>query len=382
MSHRAGHEFFDEKRDWSRRKDLILEKYLPEYIPRVIHALKKPVCIVDGCAGPGSFGKDDEPGSPRIICDIIQKARDLPANYGYEITPFLVERDPDLFEALRQRLGDMRGIELRRSDFRDCVTEIEGRVTQNRESLFLYLDPWTVEALEWAALDRLFALIDRRHSVEILMNFNVAIFARIGLGAFGMQPPVNADAEGEGAAITNPSIDALNDVAGGTWWLDILRATSDFDDICRQLTDSYCRRLKDRFNEVCVHEIKDKVKAKTPKYVLVFASRSGEALKLMNNAMAAALSRFAEAARPRDVLFEMLPESVVPDRTKLAGLILEQLTARMRRHELVLRVIRNHIALYTDKDIREEIAALIKKNRITSSTGTRTNDDSILQRCQ
>jgi three-Cys-motif partner protein len=378
VAHSAGREFFKEKKSWSRRKDMILEGYLPEYIPRLIHAVKKPVCIVDGFAGPGSFEVGDEPGSPRIICEIVQKARDNPANFGTTITPYFVERDPELYQILKPRLGSFRGVELRNLDFRLCVRDIVERA--KRESVFVYLDPFTVEALEWSSLDQLFVLLSQNVSLEVLMNFNVATFARIGLGALGMAPAGAVEADDEAGVQSTPSAESLSRVAGGEWWLEILKSPLTFEEQCRRITDAYCEQLRSRFKEVCFHEIKDKVNAKQPKYVLVFATRSPVALGLMNDKMAASLERFADEARPPAMLFETLPESVVPDRSKLGEIILRELGQPMTRRDLVLAVIRKNIARFTQAEIREGIKSLAKARMIKSDTGTRLNDESIVER--
>ena len=57
--------FFENKRPWSRYKDLILDYYLKPYLAKVAR-LGPPIAIVDCFAGAGKFG-GEEPGSPLII---------------------------------------------------------------------------------------------------------------------------------------------------------------------------------------------------------------------------------------------------------------------------------------------------------------------------
>ena len=101
---------------------------------------------------------------------------------------------------------------------------------------------------------------------------------------------------------------------------------------------------------------------------------------LMNDKMAASLERFADEARPPAMLFETLPESVVPDRSKLGEIILQELGQAMTRRDLVLAVIRKNIARFTQAEIREGIKSLAKARMIESDTGTRLNDESIVER--
>ena len=50
-------DFFDEKKEWSKYKDLILDYYLKPYLAKVVR-IGKPVAVIDCFAGPGAFKKD------------------------------------------------------------------------------------------------------------------------------------------------------------------------------------------------------------------------------------------------------------------------------------------------------------------------------------
>ena len=72
--------------------------------------------------------------------------------------------------------------------FSDYIEEIE-RLSKNH-SVFLYIDPWTVEGLEWKHLDRVFQhLTISNMSIEILLNFNAPSFVRRGLAALKLAIP-------------------------------------------------------------------------------------------------------------------------------------------------------------------------------------------------
>ena len=45
---------FKEKRPWSKYKDFILDYYLTPYIAKVKN-LRRPILIIDCCAGPGKI---------------------------------------------------------------------------------------------------------------------------------------------------------------------------------------------------------------------------------------------------------------------------------------------------------------------------------------
>jgi len=66
-------DFFKHKKSWSKYKDFILDYYLTPYIAKV-KMLKRPILIIDCCAGPGKF-EDGEDGSPVISARHIIESR-------------------------------------------------------------------------------------------------------------------------------------------------------------------------------------------------------------------------------------------------------------------------------------------------------------------
>lgn len=381
MSHSAGGEFFKSKKLWSKRKDHILATYLRQYLPKIILNLKRPVCVVDAFAGPGVFA-DGAVGSPRIICDEIAKIRQNPDAFGWTISTLLIERDPLLFESLRKNMHGTPNTRLVCDDFRNQIPEI-ARVARD-ESLFLYLDPFTVEAIEWEPLDTVFSLLADRQSIEVLLNFNVAIFARMGLMALkiitGSSGEVMTDEDFE-TPLTNPTADTLDRVAGGSWWREVLKESPSFAEACRQITDRYAKQLRTRFRRVCWHEVKERAHHQCPKYVLFFGSRSGVALELMNDAMCESREQFANEERPTGHLFEMLPESLAPDISKLPAAITSALSQQMTREQLVREVVESQFGLFKCKTIRNEIGEMVKRRTIVSLTGSgRLNNESLLEK--
>ena len=101
MGHKADKSFFDEKRHWSKRKDKILECYLPPYLSKIA-TQGHPVLIVDAFAGPGRFG-DGEPGSPLIICQSIRKS--LSKGLSVSVSALCIEADKESFSALSALIG-------------------------------------------------------------------------------------------------------------------------------------------------------------------------------------------------------------------------------------------------------------------------------------
>jgi len=371
MGHGADSSFFETKRAWSERKDLILRHYLTPYLPKVA-TQRRPILIVDGFAGPGSFG-DGKPGSPIIICDAI--ASRPPSMAALEVRALFIEKDQALYARLTKAVQDRLFASTLCKPFLEAVDEIH-EAARSR-STFLYIDPFTVKGLQWAALERVFRLVSQGLSVEVLLNLNVDSFCRRGLAALARPTPAASDdlpeSDDEGAS----EVDTLDDIAGGDWWQAILRGSGEYATMCSQVTDQFCRKFRTHFAEVCFHPVKELTRHKVPKYVLVFGSRHSDALRLMNDAMCKSRDVQADREQPTEpTLFETRSETLVPDVQKLPDLVLSHLQGQMTRGTLILKVIRSAFCQYPETEIRQAIKTLIRDGSIVSETrGSKINDE-------
>jgi three-Cys-motif partner protein len=374
MPHKAGSGFFSQKKPWSKRKDLVLNYYLKPYLAKVAR-LRKPILIVDGFAGPGRFD-DGEPGSPLLICERAKEAIDR----GADVRVMCVESDAgELFPRLKANLLSFPFASAVNKQFLTVVPEIEAAAAN--ATVFLYLDPFTVEGIEWAAMDRVFQhLSTSRSSIEILLNLNVASFVRRALAAIQVtiELPIDEGDPGE----SDTSIDKLNSIAGGDWWISVLKSQADYAKSVTIITDKFCEKLALRFREVCQHSVKEKVGHTIPKYVLVFGSRHEHARLLMNEAMVRSRELFAEASAPREsTLFETRPFEVVPDEAKLPEVVLRNCSGKVSREKLVLSVIRSAFCDYSEASIKKCIRDLVRANKLACSNGAdKLNDHSDLWR--
>jgi three-Cys-motif partner protein len=370
MGHKADKSFFDEKRHWSKRKDKILECYLPPYLSKIA-TQGHPVLIVDAFAGPGKFG-DGEPGSPLIICQSVKKA--LSRGLSVPVSAMCIEDDRELFSQLSRLIGKFSFAEARHGKFGDYIQQIQEKAKDH--SVFLYVDPWTVEGLDWYQMDRVFQHLSVSHmSIEILMNFNAVSFVRRGLAALKLaipesNPEIEDTEEVDAAIITPPSIERLNKVVGGDWWQNILQSSSSFPEKVQNVTNGVCQQLSGRFQEVCQHAIKALPHHDVPKYYLIFGSRHPDALILMNEEMVKSLRTLADLARPKDpTLFEMRPIELVPDTEKLPPIILKHASQPAERGTVILNVIRECFGRFSRKEIRGCIEQLLKNDKLRSETG-------------
>ncbi|MEJ2702049.1 MAG: hypothetical protein P8Z79_06360, partial [Sedimentisphaerales bacterium] len=247
---------------------------------------------------------------------------------------------------------------------------------------FLYVDPFTVEGLDWARMGSIFQhLSTSRMSIEILMNFNARSFVRRGLAALRLavpepNPEIEDAEEIDAPLAASPSVEKLNTVVGGAWWQSILESSASFPSKIQDVTNGVCERLGERFKEVCQHAIKALPHHTVPKYYLIFGSRHHDALILMNDEMVKSRETLAELARPKEqTLFEIRPAELVPDIEKLPSIILKYASRPTERRFVILGVIRECFCQYSVKQIRGCIEQMLKSEKLKSETGrTRIND--------
>ena len=296
------------------------------------------------------------------------------------ISVMCIEVEKELFSKLSRLIEQFPFAEAKHGKFDDYIQEIEKKAKDH--SVFLYVDPWTVEGLEWERMDRVFQhLIISNMSIEILLNFNAPSFVRRGLAALKLaipesDPEIEDVEEMDAPFATPPSIECLNLVVGGDWWQPILKSSASFPRKVQNLTNGVCTQLSERFNEVCQHPIKALPHHTVPKYSLIFGSRHPDALILMNDAMAKSRQTLADLAKPKDpTLFEMRPTDLVPDIERLPPIILKHASQPTKRGLVILNVVRECFCQFPVKEIRGCIEQMLKQGKLKSETGrVRIND--------
>ncbi len=377
MGHKADNSFFNQKRPWSKRKDNILQCYLTPYLYKIA-TQRAPILIVDAFAGPGKFG-DGEDGSPLIICKCVDQVRSK--GFPVPVSVMCIEPDPELFSTLNNSIKSFPFAEAKQGEFHEYIQDIEKLASSH--SVFLYIDPWTVEGLQWAQMEKVFKhLFVSKMSIEVLLNFNALSFARRGLAALKLAVPNSDPAtedqeEIDAPIVTSPSVINLNNVVGGAWWQPILMSPLTFPQKVQQLADDICARLSVRFKEVCQHPMKAMPNHSVPKYFLIFGSRHPDALLLMNDGMVESQRVLADLAKPKDpTLFEMRPTSLVPDIETLPGIVLNHVQTPTNRGTVILNVVREHFCKFAVKEIRHSIENMLKEGKLKSETGkTKINND-------
>ena len=285
-----------------------------------------------------------------------------------------IERQEELFSELSELIEPFAFASAKHGKFGDYIDQIEKQAKNH--SVFLYVDPWTVEGLEWERMDRVFQHLSISNmSIEILLNFNAPSFVRRGLAALKLAIPesdtqIEDTEEIDAPFAAPPSIECLNLVVGGDWWQPILASPAPFPTKVQHLTDGVCARLSERFKEVCQHPIKALPHHIVPKYFLIFASRHPDALILMNDQMVKSRKTLAELAKPKDpTLFEMRPTVLVPDIETLPQVILKHASQPTERAIAILNVIRECFGQFARKEIRGCIEQMLRDDKLRSETG-------------
>ncbi len=111
-------EFFERKREWSRWKHRLLQRYLGQF-SGIVGSAHRTVYYIDGFAGEGRYKNPPEDGSPiiaaKIAADAIEKGRGFtlrcinvePDSYA-ELCAATAAYDPNLVVNRKGRGGDRR----------------------------------------------------------------------------------------------------------------------------------------------------------------------------------------------------------------------------------------------------------------------------------
>ena len=371
-------DFFAEKREWSKYKDMILEYYLTPYLPKVC-SIGKPVVIIDCFAGAGRFD-DGTDGSPRIIAKAIEKL----TSKGKPVRALLVEEKKTLFHQLEDNVREFRSIckPIHRS-FEESVAEI-GRLARTH-TVFLYIDPYGPKPLKFTLLSSIYQHLRSGVSVEVLMNFNSSSLVRNGRAALGLTqkdvPEEEWFLDSDEETKHTMSLEEIDDIAGGEYWRDIVSSDMSFAEMEESCSRKYMAKMSRYFQGVRNYPIKEKYTHKIPKYRLIFGSRHPDAMILMNDAVCKARDRFLKKERVEGLLFDMRQEDEKHDPVRLENTICTVLDKvdKLRRRDLIVNSMELLFGEYFEKEYKSAIYSLREKRRLYSaSEKTRFNDDELL----
>lgn len=164
--------FFDERKEWSERKHIILSKYL-----KMASMMLGNVYYIDAFAGRGWYGGpsgEHIPGSPLRAAMLAQEFRE--EHRSYTLRCINIERDRELFEQL----------EAATAPYSDLVTNFNGEFVNTIDSILplvgndpviCFLDPFGVMGIDLSAIRRLLA---RRNAItDLWIRFDTGTIRRL-----------------------------------------------------------------------------------------------------------------------------------------------------------------------------------------------------------
>lgn len=375
-------DFFIEKREWSKYKDMILGYYLTPYLPKVCR-LGRPVVIVDCFAGAGRFN-DGTDGSPRIIANAVKAWADK----GKNVKALFVEEKKTLFCQLQENVREFGPLcQLVHGTFEDSVAEI-GKLAQTH-TLFVYIDPYGLKPLKFSLLSSIYRHLSAGASVEVLMNFNSPSLVRNGRAALGLtQKDVPEDEykwldDFEDVEKRTMSPEEIDEIAGGDYWRSIVSSERSFSEMEQLCVSEYMAQMSRYFRGVCCYPIKEKYTHRIPKYRLLFGSRHPDAMLLINDAVCNARDQFLRKERVDGWLIDQRQEDEKHDPARLREAILKVIgdSAKFKRRDLIVRCLEIVFGEYKEGEHKAAISSLLKEGILFSVSGKmRINDNEWLSK--
>lgn len=377
--------FFKEKKPWSKYKDFILDYYLTPYIAKVKN-LKRPILIIDCCAGPGKF-EDGTDGSPLIITKHIVESR----NNGIDIKGLFLEKERKYFKNLRNLMMPHSDyIKVHQTDFTGYLTKIAGMAKSH--TVFLYVDPYGIKELPFEELAKIYEQINKSGaSVEVLMNFNSAGFIRCGLVALKMESTfTDSELTDDFHEETLSDIQGLtpqqmDEIAGGDYWKDIvIDSNLSFAEKEQKITTAYMNQMIKYYSMVRDFPIKAKYHHKTPKYRLIYGTRHPDGIFLMNDIMYDARERFLKSEFADGKLFDTRPIEEERDMTAFTKNLYEIISKEqpITRKSVKLTAMQEFFCRYKTGDYSKAIIELLKGFeglKLYSKSGkSKINDEELL----
>ena len=269
-------DFFVEKKPWSKVKDELLGCYLKPYVAKILYT-RKPIAYVDCFAGKGKFD-DGNPGSPLIALNIFQQGLastklDGKAKIGAAFIDLNYASD------LERNLSNYDGIKIVSGAYEDTIEDL--LKTKTGYNVFLYIDPYGIKALDCTKFDN-FAN-GQFNTIELLINMNTFGFIREACNAMGTKFKIDdggffddlVEYDPTFLDATDKSIEALNRIAGGDYWENIITRykNGEIDGYAAEecFSEQYCQRLSESYKYVLNMPIRIH-QNQHPKYRMIHAT--------------------------------------------------------------------------------------------------------------
>jgi three-Cys-motif partner protein len=322
--------FFKQKKIWSEVKDELLGCYLVPYFNKIL-SMGNPILYVDCFAGKCKFD-DGKPGSPLTALQslensisVYRESRALPA---IKMKFIELNHAADLSTNLAgQPVGHCDIIS---GNFEDNIIPLLSDAMKKHRALnvFLYVDPYGVKVLNAALFD---ALPMAFTTAELLINFNSFGFirkaCRVRKVAFReREDEIFSDLEEYDSSVLD-SIQELNDISGGSYWMAIIDDYSKSKIDCYQAEKEFSRQYKMRLRQTYSYVLDMPIRLKAgqhPKYRMVYATNHPDGCMLTADNIAKRTDRLVIEIQSGGQLSlmsqtaenEMVSEDMLMDRVK------------------------------------------------------------------
>lgn len=278
-------DFFAEKKPWSKVKDELLACYLKPYVLKILYT-RKPLAYVDCFAGKGKFD-DGSLGSPLIALDILQQGL-ISTKLEGKVRIRAAFIDLNYASDLEANLSDYTGVKIIRGSYEDTIDEL--LKSQKGCNVFLYIDPYGIKALDCTQFD-IFAN-GQFNTIELLINLNSFGFIREACNAMGTKFKIDDSSffddlvEYDSTVLdaSDKSIDALNRIAGGDYWREIIKKYKSGEingyEAEEYFSKLYCQRLSESYKYVLNMPIRIQ-QNQHPKYRMIHATNHPAGCVLM-----------------------------------------------------------------------------------------------------
>lgn len=366
--------FFKGKRPWSRIKDKVLADYMAPYLAKV-SKLGRPILLIDCFAGPGRFERDQEKGSPLIMCELAERyAKGQCHAIFVNKRP---KRHKQLVEALDGfiRMGIVVPI---LGDAQSLLAMVKNLLGDH--TVFIYLDPFGLKGCDFETIK---AILQRgpRFSTEALINLSMPTLHRLAAR--------HAMHRSDPATNWVTALHAILDrTLGGDYWREYM-----FDDTLepaekeRSVIGEYVSRLKRLLPYAGSCPVREEEGTRV-KYFITFCSRHPDAIILMNDIMCDAYNQhiYEASIAKFPLLAPGIPHwRASRDASKeiLYSLVLDEVARKpgRSRKEVWVSLVTERFMMFRGAEFREAVQELHDSRRLASPTKRRTqrlNDQCLL----
>lgn len=162
-----GENFFQEQKDWSKRKLSIVQQYLAGFTKILGSSTSQPcVYYVDGFAGKGTYDKDLAKGSPVLAAEISQEYRN--EQKKYKLNCINIEANKKNFQNLVESTTQFQGmVENLFGTFSTQIPSILKKI--GNCPAFFFIDPFGVSGADWSDMIK---ILHRSAPTDLWLRFD------------------------------------------------------------------------------------------------------------------------------------------------------------------------------------------------------------------